>query len=107
VRLKQWPGEGSKPPCDQSLPHRSHEVLIKVQIMQRIQACRENLAGNGKMTEIGPREVSTGVTATLLINRALVGCVGSATDIHLSQPGEQGTIACIPRRQDTIKEIKA
>src|SRR3989442_12732006 len=83
----------------------AHEVGVMVQVVQRVETHREDLAGDVKMPEVSAREAAADRTGAGLIHRA--GVVGELAplDLQATGRGEQVAVPGVPRRQDAVEQV--
>ena len=76
-----------------------------VQVVQRVETHREDLAGGVEMPEIGAREAAADRTSAGLVHRA--GVVGELAPLDLQAPGrgEQSPVPGVPRRKDAVEQV--
>src|SRR5262249_18738888 len=88
--FKIWQGKLGKAAYGESPAHRAHQVLIKMQIMERVQTRGEDLSCNRQMAQIRTRKMLTRITRTLLVDGARVRRILRPANVQFAKAGKQG-----------------
>ena len=86
---------------------RPHQLLVVVQVVQRVQARAEDLVRFLQVVEIGAREMAAGVAGALRVERARVVAMARIADLEIAVAGEEPAVTRVARRQHAVEEVDA
>src|ERR1700733_14966350 len=83
----------------------SHEVQVKMEVMNRDQAKTENLFGFDQVPNVSAREGPASGAGTFFLNRAFVQAVRIVFQINRSDLGKGGAVPGKSRGEHTVKHV--
>ena len=85
----------------------SHEVLVIVQVMDRVQARTEDFVRLLQMVEVGTAEIAAGIAAAGGIEWGGIVAVTCVPDLYVTVTAEQPAVPRVSGRHYTVKHIHA
>jgi hypothetical protein len=83
------------------------DVKIEMEVVDGVEDGRRDLVALVEVAEVGPGEPAAGGAAAGFVDGPFVPGVLAVLDGHPARAREQGAVAGVARRQDTVEEIDA
>src|SRR5262245_40555118 len=85
-------GEGAHPPLPDRLANGLHEPEIVGEVVDRIEAAREDLPGEVQVAQVRARVAAAGLAAAALVEGAGIAPVLLSLDVDPPRRGEEGAV---------------
>src|SRR5689334_8855596 len=105
--LLEFRGEIGQPACFNRAAQTVHQLLVVVEVVQRVQPCAEDLIHALEMVQVGAREVAAGVARAFLVERFDLVAVTRVPQLDDAVAGIDPAIARVPGRQHAVEHVDA
>ena len=97
--------KGLEPVFRNGLSHILHKLQVKMKIMDRVQAQRQNLLSLIKVPEVGAAVMPASITQATGLDGQRIFRIFGIFDDDLSGTRKKGAVASVPRGQNAVEHI--